>query len=108
MTPLSTAKPKDTAMSTFGRLATSAMPGFSTDQIAYRVNRFIAQRLSLTSRPETTEQRSCAGAPVSPESRRRSQRGTQTSRFHLLSKNINLDPSTPTILCQAPSPSALG
>jgi hypothetical protein len=49
------------------RFAGTAMPGLSTDQIALSVNRFIAQRQTLTSRPETNEERCPAGAPVPPE-----------------------------------------
>jgi len=40
------------------------MPGLSNDQTALSVNRFIAQRQTLTSRPETIEHRRAAGAPV--------------------------------------------
>lgn len=50
-------------MNQFVRLGT-AMPGFSTDHTAYSVNRFIAQRPALTSRPETNERRCPAGAPI--------------------------------------------
>jgi hypothetical protein len=55
-------------MNVCGRLASgTAMPGFSTDQTTYSVNRFITQRTALTSRPETNEERRPAGAPVPPE-----------------------------------------
>ena len=54
-------------MNTLGRLAATSMPGLSTDQTAYNVNRFIAQRPSLTSRPETNEQRNCPGPTLAPE-----------------------------------------
>jgi hypothetical protein len=54
-------------MNTFGRLACTAMPGLSTDQIALSVNRFIVQRSALMSRPKAYEERRPAGAPVPPE-----------------------------------------
>jgi hypothetical protein len=54
-------------MNTITRLGRTAMPGISTDQTAFSVNRFLAQRPALTSRPEPSEQRRPATAPVPPE-----------------------------------------
>jgi len=51
-------------MNTITSLAGTATASFSTDQTAYSVNRFIARRPALISRPETNEQRRPAGAPV--------------------------------------------
>ncbi len=53
-------------MNTFGHFASTAMPGLSTDQTALSVNRFIAARPALMSRPEKSTQphRQSAGACV--------------------------------------------
>jgi hypothetical protein len=62
----------------------TAMPGLSTDQIALSVNRFTAQRSSLMSRTEASEEGRPAGAPVPPELtvalNRRSRCETHTSQ----------------------------
>jgi len=57
--------PKDIEMNELLRLRRPATTGFSTDQTAYYVHRFVSQRPALTSRPETNEQRSYAAAHAS-------------------------------------------